>query len=256
MVEGSLSREQSTQEAQYALPYHYVPERDGLCVSRTVFWSWGMHYLAGMELVLSELKKLTFDSLLDVGCGDGRFLKEVTSEFMGKEVLGVDYSTRAIALAKALNPAIDYICADLTSETLQQRYDVVTAVEVLEHIPVDEVQLFLEGIASHLNPEGRLVITVPHVNKGVQSKHYQHFTAATLRATLQQRFTVQRVVPFDRRSRLVAGMLRLLGHTGSRFIVTHQALNRLAYKMILKGCLEEQPEGRCSRLLAVATAKV
>ncbi len=39
-------------------------------------WSWGYRYLGRLQVVFDLLDGLEFDSLLDVGCGDGRFLRE------------------------------------------------------------------------------------------------------------------------------------------------------------------------------------
>jgi len=250
-----FSQEQQVQESEYAIPYHYIPWFDKEGFSQTLFWSWGMRYLAGLELVISELKNLQFSSLVDVGCGDGRFLREVISNFPKKEVLGIDYSKRAIALAKALNPCINYQCLNISSENLNHKFEVATMVEVLEHIPIEEVEDFLTGVSRQLTNNGKLILTVPHVNKRLQDKHYQHFSSNSLRKALSSQFDVDRIVPFDRVSRPIGWLLKLLGYTSNQYIITNKTINQAVYRKVLRNCLEPQPEEKCGRLLAVARVK-
>ena len=66
-----------------------------------------------MRAVLAQLADVQFDSLVDIWCGDGRFLREVSQVYLGKSLLGVDYSHRAISLAQAMNPALEYDCVNI-----------------------------------------------------------------------------------------------------------------------------------------------
>ncbi|AFZ45123.1 Methyltransferase type 12 [Halothece sp. PCC 7418] len=250
-----FTQQQQVQETQYSIPYHYIPSLDDNGFSQTLFWSWGMQYLAGLELVISELKQLQFSSLLDVGCGDGRFLKEVVATFPDKEVLGIDYSQTAIALAKALNPTINYQCINITSGHLDGNFEVATMVEVLEHIPIDQVPDFLVGVSRQLTKNGKLILTVPHVNKRLQNKHYQHFSSSNLKETLSSQFEVEKIMPFDRISRPVGWLLKLLGYKSNHYLITNKTINNAIYKQVLRNCLEAQPEKMCGRLLAIAKVK-
>lgn len=250
-----LSAEQDKQEQEYNLPYHYIPDHNNSGFSQVLSWSWGMNYLAGLELVLSILDEIAFTSLLDVGCGDGRFLREATKRYPELETLGIDYSENAVLFAKAFNPDIEYSCIDIAAAKLARKFDVITMIEVLEHIPPDEIPRFLRGVSSSMNENSKLVITVPHLNKKIIDKHYQHFSVDTLRKTLEPVFNVEKIVPFDRISKFNGRFLKLLGYTGSNYLITSKALNSFLYKRILHGCLTEQPESMCGRLLAVASLK-
>jgi ubiquinone/menaquinone biosynthesis C-methylase UbiE len=57
-----------------------------------------------LQVVFDILDREGFDSLLDVGCGDGRFLRETDQRYGNKKILGIDYSETAISLAKRMNP--------------------------------------------------------------------------------------------------------------------------------------------------------
>lgn len=248
----TLSPQQEVQEREYSIPYHYIPTLDDHGFSQVLHWSWGMRYLAGLERVLVEVGRLQFSSLLDIGCGDGRFLREVAHRYRHARLLGVDYSPSAVALARALNPDIDYVCADITSDKIEDGFDLVTMVEVLEHIPLESVDNFLAAVARLLNAGGKLVMTVPHANKRLQPKHYQHFSSGQLGDTLAPYFIVEKIVPFDRSSRLTTLLGYMLGGDGANFVVTNRKLNGMLYRRVKRHCLEPQPEHRCGRLLAVA----
>lgn len=247
-----MDNTQLSQEFQYEFPYHYIPAIDRKGFSQVSSWSWGMRYLGGIEAVLTQLRHRKFKSLIDIGCGDGRFLREVANEFQKMVLCGVDYSERAIKLAQAMNPGIDYRCENITHNHLNERFDVATMVEVLEHIPPDDVGAFLNGVANHLNPKGVLILTVPHINKRLQEKHYQHFSVKSLTAALQGSFVVDKVIPFDYTSRLTNRVIHLLGYTGNNYLITNKWIMNWAYKQVLRGCLEPQSEKRCGRLLAIA----
>ena len=66
-----------SQESQYALPYHYIPSFEGGHFSQHLYWSWGLHYIGALEYILDVLGQEPFESLIDVGCGDGRLLQEI-----------------------------------------------------------------------------------------------------------------------------------------------------------------------------------
>src|SRR5437870_12131964 len=94
-----LSAKQAVQEAEYEFPYHCSPRLEGGNYSQVRKLRWGYEYLSYLRFVLTRLERVEFDSLLDVGCGEGRFLREVSKRFEGKRLLGVDFSARAVEYA-------------------------------------------------------------------------------------------------------------------------------------------------------------
>ena len=104
-----------SQESQYTFPYHYIPSFENGHFCQHLYWSWGLQYIGGIELVLSILAEEPVESLVDIGCGDGRFLREVSMRFPAKTLSGIDNSSRAINLAKAMNPDLNYDCLDISS---------------------------------------------------------------------------------------------------------------------------------------------
>jgi len=109
--------------------------------------------LAGAHIPLGS-------SVVDIGCGDGTFLKCLIERDPSKKVLGIDYSQEAVnlCLSKGI-PAARYDL--LSGEHPEGTFDFVVALEVIEHIP--EAEKFLT-ICSSLCPEnGRIIISVPNV---------------------------------------------------------------------------------------------
>ena len=77
---------------------------------------------------------------MDVGCGGG-ILSEAMSN-LGAEVIGIDASDKTIGVAQAhglkVNSNVNYIqttIEDLLEEGLHKNFDVITCLEMLEHVP-------------------------------------------------------------------------------------------------------------------------
>ena len=102
------------QESEYSFPYHYIPFHGSTGPEFVRRWPWGLKYLGGIELIADKLEQMDFKSLVEIGCGDGRLLAEVARRFPGRRLLGVDYSDRAIGFARAFNPELRFVVADVT----------------------------------------------------------------------------------------------------------------------------------------------
>lgn len=96
--------------------------------------------------------------LLDIGCGPGQFAEFITGAVRGVSYTGVDFSGVAVELARARVPTARFEQRDLSSpEGLDGLdYDLVVALEVLEHIDDDL------GVLSRLRPGARFVGSVPN----------------------------------------------------------------------------------------------
>ncbi|MEM5807226.1 MAG: class I SAM-dependent methyltransferase [Candidatus Aenigmatarchaeota archaeon] len=101
--------------------------------------------------------------LLDVGCGDGVFLKEVQKA--GFEVWGIDFGSKSIKVCQekwCLKNT--YVMSPQEFVEFCQReglkFDVITFFEVFEH--QDKLVEFLEAIKSMLEPGGYIDGSVPN----------------------------------------------------------------------------------------------
>jgi 2-polyprenyl-3-methyl-5-hydroxy-6-metoxy-1,4-benzoquinol methylase len=246
------NQEQVIQEDQYSFPYHYIPSHQDGNFRLYAYWSWGINYLLSTDFLLERLSQMRYEKLIDIGCGDGRFLNELKRVDAAKQLLGIDYSERAIKLAQAFNPEIDFRQLDIFNCDLADDFDVVTLIEVLEHIPLDRVPGFLEAIAQRQRSGDRLLITVPHSNRKPQKKHFQHFNNATLAEQLSNTYEVSEYVYFDRNprhARYIRGLMK------NRFFILRQQrlLNRIYryYKERLFYCSEAE----CTRMFALCIRK-
>lgn len=243
--------ENRLQQAQYEYPYHYLPRvKDGR-FTQLQYWSWGMHYLGGIRVVRDCLEDFAFDSLIDVGCGDGRFLREVQKIRPDVDTLGIDYSERSIAMARGMNPDIDYEVHNLLVKEIDRRFDVVTSIEVLEHIPPRDCPTFVASMADILTDDGHLVLTVPHENKPVADKHYQHFTSEQLEDLLGKHFSSIDFIPFDRASKLFTAIELLLGGRGNHFVINSPLVTNAVWNLYKRRYLYAPSEASCRRLAAI-----
>lgn len=245
-----LTPEQSIQEEQYQLPYHYIPQWRNDTFSQTQTWSWGYRYLGGLQVALDQLEAELPHSLVDIGCGDGRFLREVHARCPHIAVTGIDYSQRAVGLARALNPNIEYLCGNILSETIDRRFEAASLIEVLEHIEPASVTNFLGAVRSLLVDDGRLILTVPHSNKKTAPKHFQHFSKETLLRTLEPHFAEIAITPFDD---IRAPTLKVMDRIFSfpHLQLTSPPLLTRFFQRYLRRHLYLTDETRCGRLLAV-----
>lgn len=99
--------------------------------------------------------------VLDVGCGAGLLCEPFAR--LGGMVTGVDAATENIAAARAHAAAsgliIHYHSGEL-SELAQGTYDIVSSMEVIEHVadPAD----FLAQLIGRLAPDGLLLLSTPN----------------------------------------------------------------------------------------------
>jgi len=249
-----LDRKQQRQEEQYEYPYHYVPTVDE-GFSQTQHWSWGYRYLGGIQVVLNELDDLAFDSLIDIGCGDGRFLREVNRmpKYADKRLLGIDYSSNAVDIANAMNPDIEYRALNILEDDIGETFDVATLIEVLEHIDPAELPKFVDEVTRLITGGGTMVLTVPHENKSLNEKHYQHFSRDDLAELLEERFQSVQYIPFDEDSKLLTVVHLLLGGSGKNVVVTNERLNEWFFRIYLRRYLYAPDESYCNRIAAVCT---
>ena len=240
------------QDSLYEYPYHYLPRLQGTDFSQHRFWSWGYRYLGRLQVTFDLLGRIEFDSLLDIGCGDGRFLREASLLLEGKRIAGIDKSPRAIALARQLNPEITFETSDILETPPSEKWDAISMLEVIEHIPPSALSDFLATAAGALNPGGHLLLTVPHLNEKPADKHYQHFDSAMLERLLRPEFSNIQCIPFDNISLLMRLTGKLMGGSGKFFMVTHQGLNNLRFRYYLRKCLYPAKEGNSRRLACLA----
>ncbi|MFI4860296.1 MAG: class I SAM-dependent methyltransferase [Phycisphaerales bacterium JB063] len=145
-------------------------------------WWWRSRRVFVKRLV----KRLTLPQgakVLDIGCGDGLFFDE-----LGKlgEVYGIEPDARLI---REDNPHRDRIEVTPFGPDYQtdRRYDLITMLDVLEHIEDDRGTL--QRVHELLTPGGYLVMTVPAMSwlwsmHDVVNQHFRRYSRKELRGKI------------------------------------------------------------------------
>ena len=107
-----------------------------------------------------NLRPLDGRRAADVGCGAGLLAEPLAR--LGAEVTGVDAAPENIAAARD-HALVQGLAADYrigSVEALDGKYDLVTSLEVVEHVAAP--RLFLHGLADALAEDGLLILSTPN----------------------------------------------------------------------------------------------
>jgi 2-polyprenyl-3-methyl-5-hydroxy-6-metoxy-1,4-benzoquinol methylase len=130
-----------------------------------------------------------FNSLLEIGCGTGYVLEGISRTWPKIELYGSEYFEEGLEHARKRVPAAQLRQLDATLLDEVDRYDVVGAFDVIEHIEQDET--VLRNLARAIRPGGSLVLTVPQ-HRWLWSQvdeyacHVRRYSRAELVAKVQQ----------------------------------------------------------------------
>jgi SAM-dependent methyltransferase len=244
------------QEEEYQFPYHYLSRLSSTGFREHVVDSWGVNYVTTIEFLISELSGQDFDSIVDIGCGDGRFTRELALSGSSRKICGLDYSQRAIDLAKAMNPDlqnINFYHTDICTDELPGTFEAAVLMEVFEHIPTGQCERFVDAVHQLLVPGGSLYLTVPHENKPLEYKHFQHFSVESIRGYFDDKFEIVDAVPFERAGFRRKMMEKLL--CNRFFVLNNQTLLNRLYAWQKKNLFACESEKDCQRIFFKAIAK-
>jgi 2-polyprenyl-3-methyl-5-hydroxy-6-metoxy-1,4-benzoquinol methylase len=100
----------------------------------------------------------TGQKTLDIACGAGEFV--VRAQSAGALACGIDTNPSAVATARQRGLTAECLPLESFATRHAKSFDVVTAFQVIEHIP--SVEPFVEAAQYCLKPGGKLIITVPN----------------------------------------------------------------------------------------------
>lgn len=103
-------------------------------------------------------------TILDYGCGEGRYIPILKEAFPKATLYGCDISEVGLQIASATHPDARYIpMADEAVPLPDNSIDFITCIEVLEH--VRNVERSANEIGRLLSPSGTVLISTPCANK-------------------------------------------------------------------------------------------
>jgi SAM-dependent methyltransferase len=115
-------------------------------------------------------------SLLEVGCFQGALLEDIKKDFTECEIVGVEYDRNSLDYIVSKNLQIPLLCFDLSESILpNERFDVIVALNVIEHIKDDNNAL--AQCYRMLKPGGLIILEVPAGEKLYDSydKYVGHY---------------------------------------------------------------------------------
>lgn len=128
--------------------------------------------------VTTVIKSLGANSILDLGCGEGRLVNRLMKESAAKRILGIDVSIRSLKIAS------DKLKLDRMPERQRQRlelaqgsllyrderfkgFDVAALVEVVEHLDEPRLEAMERVVFENARP-GSVVVTTPNIEYNVK----------------------------------------------------------------------------------------
>jgi 2-polyprenyl-3-methyl-5-hydroxy-6-metoxy-1,4-benzoquinol methylase len=161
--------------------------------------------------------------LLDVGCGAAHLVRVAMDR--GWTALGIDLSPSAIELARRWG--INVEVADFMSQEVSPDYDVITMIEVVEHL--SQPAHFLKRAEEVLKPGGLLYLTTPNFEslsrralgerwRVINPEHLSYFSTRSLAALVQRHTSLEIVMAVTRNTSIAA--LRELVHRRSSIAET------------------------------------
>ena len=145
-----------------------------------------VEYLLG--LILREIPPNEVRTVADVGCGVGKKTVQMANYFVGAEVTGYDFSEAGINAARHHYSLanVHFETEDITTADYPNRYDLITAFDLLEHIED------WQGLAAKLiNINNRYVILSSPVGRmrpyEVNIGHFRNFRRNELEEFMESR---------------------------------------------------------------------
>jgi len=125
-----------------------------------------IRYIKAMELLNKNVSNANRLNIIDIGCCLGDFTKLIKEYYEKSDVLGVDISPEAVRKCKLKYNNIAFKVSKLPDMPglLEEKYDLISAMEVLCYVDKTELNLALENLYKKLNKDGYLLISI-YMNK-------------------------------------------------------------------------------------------
>jgi len=110
------------------------------------------------------LRQFNIGEILDLGCGTGEFLQFLKSK--NRKFSGID--NNSFLVEKCINKGFDVKLGDVTKlENIRENTENALCDNVLEHLDMNQIDMFFAAIKRKMAKSGKLVVIVPD-KKGFQ----------------------------------------------------------------------------------------
>ena len=220
-----IEEKSKLQSRAYEFPYHHLADLKEGSFSKKIFW--GLDYYNFNSKIIELAQKYIKNDILDIGCGDGFLLINLKKYFLKKEIkaVGIDLDKKPILYAQAFSfglSELDFINGDIG--LYDEKFNLITCIETLEHIPDCEVDNFIKKIDNHLLKDGVLIASVPSKNIKVLKKHYRHYDASMLKKYFSS-YKVLEECYITRKNNIFFKFIQ--------FLICNEIINFLVFKKLL-----------------------
>ena len=115
-----------------------------------------------IEYILDKYLRDHFDNFLEIGCGTGYVTKMIAKKFPDKKIYASEYLLSGLDEAKARLENfnnVSLIRLDARKIESKNKYDIIGAFDVIEHI--SEEDIVLKEINNSLKKNGKFIFSVP-----------------------------------------------------------------------------------------------
>ena len=119
------------------------------------------NYIAAFEYV--KEKKLPIKSVLDIGCGRCQFVTLARENYTDAKIKGIDFDIPPEFVNELTKKDIELEHVNFISNLSQEqnKYDLITMWEVIEHIPIDQLQDTIADVLNLLTENGVFIFSTP-----------------------------------------------------------------------------------------------
>lgn len=154
---------------------HIFYTKEGVISRSQVYFDW-----------IKPFIPVNFETLVEIGCGEGRVLEKIVFEYPQKNILGFDGSHKAVELARKRNLNISQkLIIDNAALPISDVFILIGVIEHLEN-PNEIINLLMNS----LKKNGRIILSIPIQDYGGYdiffADHIWHFTVNQFESLLQQ----------------------------------------------------------------------
>lgn len=148
-------------------------------------WNYYPEIFGEQLLIWLERNGITPKNSMDLACGTG-ILCEILHK-SGIEAAGMDFSAGMIDIARAGNPEIHYVVADMITFRPDKQFDLVTCTgDAVNHIgELSDVEKIFQNVYAYLSPGGWFVFDILNEHEVSTSEPFEMDFSDTVRVWFQ-----------------------------------------------------------------------